>query len=65
MVAVSALAALALALAALALVSVLFNLVYWGLQEEILFYKESAPAPICAAGALLYRLRYYRIFAYG
>jgi len=36
------------------LASVLFNLVDWELQEETIFYEESAPAPTCAAGALLY-----------
>ncbi|TWD90318.1 hypothetical protein FB550_12282 [Neobacillus bataviensis] len=51
---VAALVASALALVVLALVSVLFNLVDWELQEETIFYEESAPAPTCAAGALLY-----------
>ena len=52
---VAALVALALALVVLALASVLFNLGYWELQNEMFLYEESAPAT-CAAGALLFRL---------
>ncbi|WP_308162292.1 hypothetical protein [Bacillus sp. ISL-18] len=52
--AAAALVVSALALVALALVLVLFNLAYGELQKKRLFYKESAPAPTCVAGALLY-----------